>query len=305
MESAIHTKRKIDALISIRQDNVAREIIIINMNEAAQRLVGYNAKEVSGKILSTILAPRVNEILESYLDFENNSSDFAIVARKIPNFQILSKKGEIISASLKVFNLVGQGGDIQEYELLMRDITLINKIAELKEIITNNSDKIKDKDAKTGLPNINNVVYATDTAYSFLEQHSSIDVCFAMVEMRSFEYYKQNYGEYIACEIAGKVGDIIKKCLRTEDVLGYMGTGIIALVLIDCSLESAQNVFGRIQKDIASAQITLKNGKAVSLPIAAAYTQIRKDRDMALMINACEDGLDSITSRGGEGFIEV
>lgn len=305
MKSAIHTKRKIDAVVSIRQDSVSRKITVTNMNAAAERLFGYGAKEISGKNFNSLLPPRINEILDEYMDFENEALDFAMVARRIPNFQILSKKGEIISASLKVFNLVGQGGGIQEYELLMRDITLIKKIAELKEFITNNPDGIQEKDEETGLPSINTVVYAIDAAYSFIGQHSSLDVSFAMVEVGNLEYYRQNYSPYVVNEIIGTLGTIIKKCLRAEDVIGYMGDGILALVLIDCNVESARSVFGRVQKKVASSKITMQDGQGVSLSLGIAYTQMRKDRDMTPMINACEEALDKIANRGGEGITQV
>jgi PAS domain S-box-containing protein len=304
MKSAIHTKRKIDAVISIKQDNAAKKITITSMNAAAERLVGYSSPEAIGKDFKTILAPRVNEILDGYLEFGSSANDFAGVARRIPNFQILSKKGEIINASLKVFNLVG-AGDVQEYELLMRDITLIKKIAELKEIIANNPGTIQDKDERTGLPSINTVVYAIDTSYSFLNQYAAIDVCFALVELGNYNYYKQNYSEYIAAEVTGTLGAIVKKCLRSEDVIGYMSDGILGLVLLDCNMESAKSVFGRMKKKVETAKVTMQNGQAVTISLAIAYTQIRKDRDMSPMITACEDGLNRIAGGGGAGVVQV
>lgn len=305
MKSAIHAKRKTDAIIAIRQDNTARQILITNMNRAAEQLVGYNAKEAVGKPLNSILAPRVNDLLSGYLEFGSGNSDFAVVARRIPNFQILSKKGIIVSASLKVFNLVGQGENIQEYELLMRDITLIKKIDELKEMILTSEGSIEDKDPQTGLPSINSIVHALDTSYSFLGQHSAIEVCFALIEIGNIKYYAENYGEYVAYEVLGTLGHVVNKCCRNEDIVGYMGDGVIGMVLIDCNLESAKIVINRIKKKIDTSKIIMQNGQPLTLLLSISYTQVRKEQEMVAMIDVCEAGLDRIARSGGEGVVQA
>ncbi len=305
MKSAIHAKRKTDAIISIRQDNTSQSLTILNMNKAAEKLTGYSAQQVAGKSFNNILSPRVNEILMGYIEFGASGSDFAAVARKIPNFQVLSIKGEIVPVSVKVFNLVGLNGNIQEYEILMRDITLIKKLEELKEIILQSQNQLEEKDPDTGLPSINSVVYALDTSYSFTTQYSSIEVCFALIEITNLGYYGETYGDYIAYEIIGLLGNVVKKCCRTEDVIGYMGEGVIGVVLIDCNLESAKNVINRIKTKVDSAKITLQKGTAISLSLSLAYTEVRKERNMVAMIDACEEGLNRNIERGGEGIVQV
>lgn len=299
MKSAINSKRKIDAIISIRQDNTAKKITILNMNQAAEKILGCSALELIGKNFNMILPPRINEILGGYLDFSENS-DFGTVARRIPNFQLVSKKGAVVSVSLKVFNLVGH-----DYELLLRDLTLINKIAELKQIIMSHPNEIDDKDPSTGLPSINNVVYAIDTAHTFIKQSTDIDVCFGLVEIGNYNYYLKTYGQYVAAEIIGTIGSFIRKCLRSEDVIGYMDDGVVGIVLIDCNLESAKMVFKRMKTKLESASITMQNGQKVTTSLAIAYTQIKKDRPMPPMISSCEHGLEEIRKRSGNGIVQV
>ncbi len=305
MKSAINTKRKTDAVISIKQDNDARKIFITNMNPAAESLTGYNSREIIGRNFNTMLPARINELLDGYLEFGVASSDFAMVARRIPNFQVLSKQGEIITVSLKIFNLVSQGTNIQEYELLLRDVTLIKKIAELKEIIISSENTITEKDPHTGLPSINSVVYALDAAYAFLKEYNAIEACFVMLEVSNIAYYSETYGEYIAYEIIGTLGGLVKKCCRNEDVVGYMGDGVIAVVLIDCNLESAKIVINRIKNKVDTTKITIQNGQQITLSLNLSYTQIRKGIEMFVMIDTCESGLDSLASRGGDGVVQV
>lgn len=304
MQSAIHAKRKIDAIISIRQDNKARSLTVTGMNEAAERLTGYSVAELTGKKFNLILPPRIRDIVEGYLEYEGEN-DFAAVARRIPNFQIVSKNQKVVPTSMKVFNLVEGAADAHDYELLMRDLTLINKLAELKELILNSANTIQEKDQDTGLPSINSVVFAVDTSYSFLEQHSAIEVCFGLVEVTNIDYYRENYGEYVANELIGTLGSIVKKCLRVEDVIGYMGNDVIGVVLIDCNLENAKTAIQRTKAQIGTAKITMQNGKAASLSVGIAYTNIRKDMPMAQMIERCEAGLNSILNHGGEGVVQV
>ena len=304
MESAIHAKRKIDAIISIRQDNNARTVTITGMNTAAEHLTGYRTAELSGQKFSNILAPRVNEIIDGYLEY-GSSEDFASVARRIPNFQIVSKGKKIVPTSMKVFNVVSTKDNVQEYELLMRDLTLINKLAELKELILNSSNTIKERDPDTGLPSINSVVYAIETSYDFLNQHSSIEVCFALLEVTNLDYYSEHYGEYVGYDLVGTLGSIVKKCLRTEDMIGYMGNGVIGMVLVDCNLDNAKTAVQRTKAKLKTAKINMQNGREAALTIGISYTQIRKDRPMTSMLQRCEAGLNSILNRGGEGIVQV
>jgi PAS domain S-box-containing protein len=305
MKSAINTKRKTDALIAIEQNNLAKRITITNVNKAAEILTGYSASEVIGKDFSDIIAPRVNELLNGYIEFDHEDSDFAMVARKIPNFQIQSRKGEIFPVSLKIFNLVRTGADTQEYELLMRDVTLIKNIAELKEKVKNSESAIETKDPQTGLPTIDSIVYAIDLSYYFMEQHHAIEACFVLVEVGNIGYYKQTYGEYVAYDTIGMLGGMIKKCCREEDVVSYMGDGVIGLVLIDCNAQDAKIVLKRILSRVSSSKITMQNGKPINLALAVSFTQMRQDREVADMINACENGLNKLASERGEGLIQV
>lgn len=305
MKSAIHTKRKTDAIISIRQDNSEKRVIITNLNKAAEALTGYLAKELIDKNFDSILPARIKELLSGYLEFDDGDSDFAIVARRIPNFQILTKKGEMVVVSLKVFNLVSQGANFQEYELLMRDLTLISKISELKELIVSSENTITARDPQTGMPSINSVVYALDTSYNFLKQYNAIDVCFLLTKISNINYYSETYGEYVASEILGTLGTMMKKCCRAEDMVGYMGNGIIGVVLLDCNLESAKIVINRIKTKVDTAKVTMQNGQQVVLSLGIAYTQIKKGQEMLAMIDACDAGLIRLNSRGGEGLVQV
>jgi len=305
MKSAIHTKRKTDALIAIKQDNTAKKITITNMNKAAEILTGYSAREAVGKSFNEILTPRVNELLNGYIEFDEDDSDFAMVARKIPNFQILSRKGDILPVSLKVFNVVSSGVGTQEYELLMRDVTLIKNIAELKEKVKSNESKIEAKDPQTGLPTIDSIVYAVDLSYYFMEQHHAIEACLVLFEVGNISYYKETYGEYVAYDIIGMLGGMVKKCCREEDVVSYMGDGIIGLVLIDCNAQDAKVVLRRIINRVNTSKMTMQNGKPINLALAVSFTQMRQDREVVDMINACENGLNKIASEGGDGVVQV
>jgi len=305
MKSAINTKRKTDALIAILQDNHEKKITITNMNKAAEILTGYAAREVMGKNFSDILAPRVNELLNNYIEFDQDDSDFAIVARKIPNFQIRSRKGEIFPVSLKVFNLVGRGIDTHEYELLMRDVTLIKNMAELKDKIKTSGSKIEAKDQQTGLATVDSIVYAVDLSYHFMEQHHAIEACLALIEVGNIGYYKETYGEYVAYDTIGMLGGMVKQCCREEDVVSYMGDGVIGLVLIDCNAQDAKIVLRRVVSRVNASKMTMQNGKPINLALAVSFTQMRQERPIEDMLNACESGLNKIASEGGEGIIQV
>lgn len=309
MKTAINAKRRTDAIISIRQDNVARNITIQHMNGAAERLTGYTITDILNQNFSTILSPRVNQLISEDLEFSSENviamNDFASVARKIPNFQILSKNGEVIPVSIKVFNLVGNNRNIQEYELLIRDITLISKIEELKDIMRRSEGTIQEKDPDTGLMSINSIVFALDTSYAFLKQYHAIDVCFALIEISNIRKIAEQHGEPIALKLIGALGNIVKKCCRKEDIVGYMGDGIVGMVLIDCNSQGMEIVLKRIRATVSSAKITLQGNQSIILPLSISYSQLRTDKQLPEMIDACENGLERIADKGGDGVVQV
>jgi GGDEF domain-containing protein len=46
------------------------------------------------------------------------------------------------------------------------------------------------------------------------------------------------------------IPDVMRARLRTQDILGHMGEGVLAVVLPECNVEAGRNVIGRLLPDV-------------------------------------------------------
>jgi len=297
MKSTLSAKRKGDALITIRQNNNKHLVEICNMNNSAEKLTGYHLEEILGLGFNSILPDRINESLQDYIEFEDPNNDFASVARKIPNFQIISKKGNEIAVSMKIFYLASENKGMQEYELLLRDIRLIKKIDELKSKISSETDGRE-------ITDVNGLMDAYDTAYEFVDDYP-IEVTFATFGIDSYNNYVVHHDDISLIEILNKFAKLIKQTCRTEDVVAYIDKGVIGVILLDCNTENARDVISRILDKAASHQLKMIDGSNFNTTLSISYAQIDTEYSPAEIFNACIDSTFNIQDSGGNAITEL
>lgn len=297
MKSTLSAKRKGDALITIRQNNNKHLVEICNMNNSAEKLTGYHLDEVLGLGFDSILPDRINESLHDYIEFEDPENDFASVARKIPNFQILSKKGNEIAVSLKIFYLASENQGMQEFELLLRDIRLIKKIDELKT-------KISDETDGRDVTDVNGLMDAYDTAYEFVNEYP-IEVTFATFGIDSFSNYMVQHNDITISDILNKFAKLIKQTCRNEDVVAYVDKGVIGVILLDCNTENARDVISRILDKASSHKLKMIDGSNFNTTLSISYAQINPEYSPAEIFNACVDSTFNLQDDGGNAITEL
>ena len=303
MKSTLSAKRKGDAVINIRQNNLNKTIEIERLNPAAEKITGFHNADLIGHPFQQILPTRIKDTILSYVDFEDTNSDFASVARKIPNFQLHAKDGHDTPVSLKIFYLPSSDPKIQEYELLMRDVTLIKMLDELKKELAENQDA-EAIDPATGLPSAEVVQQAVITAYSFVEQYP-VEVSLAVIGVDNLSEIAENYGEEAAFEVIKLVGEKVKQTCREEDTVGHLGEGDIGAVLLDCNTDNAKAVLGRIKNNINDKPLTLSNGQSITISLSMAYVQIMPEYDLESMYNSARDLVTELQNAGGNIMQEV
>lgn len=299
MKSTLSAKRKGDALITIRQNNSDHLVEILNMNRPAEKLTGYSLREIVGANFDNLLTQRVSESLHDYIEFDNPDNDFAAVARKISNFQIKSKKGTAIPVSMKIFHLASTNNNMQEYELLFRDVRLINKITELKDKITSDNDPKRITDVK-------GLISAYNTAYEFIEA-DPIDVTLVTFGVDSYNSYLTHYDESGLTNILNGFAKFIKETCRDEDVVAYIEKGIIGVILIDCSKQDALDVINRVIKANANAAAKIKmvDGSNFKTSLSISYTQIDPEYNSSDVFDACLENTLNIQEAGGNSTSEL
>ncbi len=290
-------------MVNVRQDYATQMIAIERLNKAAEKLTGYASSEVAGRDFKTILPQKIKEAIDSYVDFEDPNSDFAAIARKISNFQILNKNGKEVPASLKVFHLISSDTSKPQYELLMRDITMIKRMEELKAQLTRGKeDDITD--TATGLSSDSALKEALSTAYSFVEK-DPVEVSFAVVAIDNLGDCLDVYGENVAMRMVKSLGTVAKKTCRTDDIVAHLGEGDIGLMLLDCNTENAKAVLERLNKRATEKPMALANGGEIPIKLSISYIQLDAEYELENIYDAARENLLNIQEDGGNAIVEV
>ncbi len=301
--NTVSARRKGDAVLKIRQDNLAKKIEIGKLNRAAEKLTGYLNAELEGKNIEQILPGRISETVKNYVDFSDVASDFASVARKVPNFQVLNKQGKEVAVSLKVFYMISPDVKKPEYELLMRDITMIKRMEELKkQIMATHKEEVIDNE--TGLASSNSVKDALDITYSFVEK-DPIEVTFVIAAIDGLEGIEEQVGKPAMLNLIGKVGANIAKTCRDEDIVGHLGDGDIGMVLLDCNSENAESVLGRVYNNIVKNPIMLDNGRQLDISVSMVFSQLKKEYALVDIYEACRNAIIEAQEQGNSVLMEI
>lgn len=296
--NSISAKRKNDAVITVCQDNTRKQLIIESMNNAAERLTGYQSSEVIHQLLSTVLPPHINEAVEGGLEFDTAGHDLADVLRRINHFEIITKDGKDIPVSLKVFYVVSSHMGKPEFELLIRDVTVLRKIDELKERVKQQRSG-KALNQKLGIPEKDIFLESLGLVHNATIQHT-IEASLAMFEIDHVKEHRAEYSAEVGEDIMKSVCDLVIENLREGDLLGYLGNDVFALLLLDCNADDAQAVLNRIRMTIESAIFeSVHLTKRLVTSLSMGYTQISPEKEPKALLETCEKALAKSKKSGG------
>lgn len=298
MQSTVSAKRKNDAVITVCQNNRSHRIEIEGANKAAERLTGYLHSELQDKELKIILPDKIRDILESYLEFEDIGNDLAAVLRKVPEFRILNKEGREIPVSLKVFYVIASHAEKPQFELLMRDITLLREMEELRQkIIESQKESDLTEYADIGVADAELVQSNLELIHSFVKDHF-FEASFTVMQVDQLATLEELHGKGVTNEVLKHVCDITRQSLREADILGYMGDGYIGLTLFDCNGEDAKLVLNRLRMAIESKPVGDK-GSGEPVTVSIGFMQLVPNTEVETIISMCYDASQKARDAGG------
>lgn len=294
----ISAKRKNDAVMHVLQNNPAKIVQILDMNAAAQKLTGYTSSELIQQSVNRILPENTVDLLESYLDFDDAYADLAAVLRRVPNFQIKQKSGRTVPVSFKMFYMDAPQKGQTKYEILMRDVTLIAKIEELKKHIASQvalqgEDVIFDEG-----------IFEENLDLILTHAHNyDIDVCFTVLFLDQYDDMVDNLDDDELNYTLTQVYTIIDSVGRAEDITSYLGDGHFGLALIDCNGAGCQAVMNRLKQKFASTPIKVDDVNYFPATVSAGYTAITSDDEIGSLLDVCGAALTQAREKGGNQAI--
>ena len=94
--------RSTDAVIDVYQNNDAGEVIIHDLNDHAQKLLGYAKEELIRQPMQIILPKRIHELLSEYVEYEAFGNDVGNVLGKVSSFCVVDKLQQEHALQIKV-----------------------------------------------------------------------------------------------------------------------------------------------------------------------------------------------------------
>ncbi|MFV9875637.1 MAG: diguanylate cyclase [Rickettsiales endosymbiont of Dermacentor nuttalli] len=285
--------RKIDAVISVCQNNKKKILEIQNVNFAAEQLLGQYNKSLKNHSLYEIMTPESVEKISDFLDFEDHSSDLANVLNKMRKLEIIGHNGNAISVTIKAFYSLSNN-NLPIIELLIKDISLCEKIAQLKKQLQTNRSNPTMIEEDTGVMNKESFLECLSLVSEFIN-HNPIDTCIAMINIINYKNIVNNYGTKITKQFITEIVNRYNDCTRTEDVIGSLQENSLGVILFNCSAQDAVTVATRIKHKILSSPIMVDNNINIVPEVNIDYISITPNTNIYNIIDKCEKLLSHVS----------
>ena len=142
-----------DAVLTICQNNVAKSIEIVGLNEQAATLTGYAKSELNGRALGSIIPMRLATLLIEYVEYEEDANDAGMVLSKTQSFSLLTKEKKEKNFRLKVVR--GESTkDKVTFRLVLQDTVDMRKDLALFKSINENFKGHEELHPVLGVPNL-------------------------------------------------------------------------------------------------------------------------------------------------------
>ncbi|AHC39431.1 PAS domain-containing protein [Ehrlichia muris] len=241
MNHFVVARRSDDSVISVQQNNTLQNLTISNLNKAAETLLDYTAEELSNKPLSTILHKNIVDNIDSYLEYTSDGTDLFDILSKTRNCSFIGRNNKIIPVIQKVFRTTAANQNIINYEILVRDASISQKLDIFRQSIISNK--------KYSMHSVFNIMDEVSTkteikiVLDFLHKHNK----HAIISMMQLDppYNKSNIDTLTQHTI-----NLLHKNVRESDIIGYIGDYKIIFILLGCKSEHAYSAISRIHKNI-------------------------------------------------------
>ncbi|QLK57166.1 GGDEF domain-containing protein [Ehrlichia ruminantium] len=270
MNDFIVARRSDDSVISVQQDNSTKNLMITSLNKSAELLLNYTNSELSNKPLSTILNKNLVEDMNNELEYTNDGTDLFDVISKMNNLTFIGKNNKNITVKAKIFRTANFDRNIINYEFLIRDTTISQKLDIFRKSISNNT------------------IYTMHPVFEIMDESSTIMEIKIILDF----LHKYNTRATIAMlsinpphnskniDILTKnTIDLLHKNIRESDITGYIGEHKIICMLLGCKSEDAYSAVSRLHKSINN---NLQNFHA---KISIGYAQMYNEIDATELIN--------------------
>jgi diguanylate cyclase (GGDEF)-like protein/PAS domain S-box-containing protein len=266
------------------------------VNAAAEQYTGWELAAAIGRPLVDVLSvadgervPLSQAVMEACLgSLETVSMDDEVV--------LVSRSGSLLDIRLTASPVIGVDRSVLGAVLVFQDVT--QSRAQKRAL-----SHIATHDTLTGLPNravFNDALEAAaETARREQREHA---LCY--IDLDHFKAVNDGAGHAAGDEVLIKVAGLLRRSCRTADFPCRIGGDEFILLLLDCSLESAEAICNRIV-DLIGAQIFAFGGNDYRIGASIGITSITFRRPSALELTTEADAACYVAKSKGRGRVAV
>jgi diguanylate cyclase (GGDEF)-like protein len=251
--------RKGDGTVTLVQDNAARQITILSINEAAANQLGYPADELIGRKLEVILGGRTATMIEEDLEYEDDAPDLVEILSRHREIRLRPRSGSEITIPATLNRVMAEDRH-PRFQMILPNEREGRARSQLKDLLKTGLDGHTQIDEAIGIPN-----RATAEAYIRLIGHylgdGTTQAAFAVLRLDRYDKSMARYGADGVNQLLQHVANCCRATFRSEDVVCSLGGNKLGLLLVDISRESVRLVLNRLRWNIRTHTI-LFGGKA-------------------------------------------
>lgn len=285
--------RNNDAVLTICQNNAAKSIEIVELNDAASKLTGYNVSELAGHALAEIIPARIANLLSEYVEFDGDTHDVGEVLSKVQSFSLIAKDKSERSFRLKVVR--GESSkEKNTFRLVLQGTMDVRKDDALRKTIQDNFKGHEVMDPTLGVPDRKSLEKDMELA-SYYNRKTNLRASFVMIQPDHLDAIEKQYGEKHRVGFLKHIANICRRSLRPDDVVGAVSDKQLGVLLLDSESDSTRMVANRLRWQIAANPYILPDKTSINFSASMIYSNIDGAATPDKIVDACNTQMDSMS----------
>jgi len=277
--------RNDDAVLTICQNNAAKSITILDVNDVATGILGYSAADLKGKPLSVLLPVRMSTLMSEYVEYEEDANDVGAVLSKVQTVNLIAKDKKEKPLRLKVVR-DESSKDKLTFRLVFQDSTELRKDDAIQRIIQENFKGHQVLHPVFGVPDRNSLKKDMEIVAHY-HHKAQLRASLVVVQIDHFPSYQAQYSEDVCVEMVKHIVHVCRSNLRPSDILAVLDDTHIGVLLLESVSDATRMVANRLRWQVAAHPFKLPDTSGLSMSASMVYTNINGAVSADALINAC------------------
>jgi GGDEF domain-containing protein len=284
--------RRGDGLILVCQDNQEKSLTIKEVNPILCDIIGYDEKSLVEQSLLTVLAKRLKDSLEDYLEYDDDAHDMQAVLSRVSGFKLLHKDGHDVDVVCKIVRSTAYDRH-HWFRLIIKDEVQRREEDTRRTSLVEQFKAQEQMDLDVGIANAASLEKDLDVVLGYVSSNA-LEAVYATIRLDDYAQLRQ-HDTVLAHDAMKHVAANIRRSLRADDAICRASEDSIGIILTDISIESARVVLNRLRWSIISDKLMVKGMPSRSIGISIAYQALSADGSSS-PITTCADALNAINT---------